>query len=50
MKGIFFSLSSFMAISSGSDSPLSSTMTGAFMLQVRMHRVARQQLLPQTCG
>ena len=32
VKGIFFSLSSFMAISSGSDSPFSSTMTGAFML------------------
>ena len=31
MKGIFFSLSSFMAISSGSVSPSGSTMTGAFI-------------------
>ena len=35
MKGIFFSLSSFIAMSKGSVSPLSSTITGAFMLQVR---------------
>ena len=33
MKGIFFSLNSFIAMSSGSDSPFSSTITGAFMLQ-----------------
>lgn len=40
MKGIFFSLSSFIAMSSGSDSPFSSTITGAFMLQQTFLMVA----------
>ena len=50
MKGIFFSLSSFIAMSSGSDSPFSSTITGAFMLHHTFLLVALVPLAAECTG